>query len=127
MGGETALRASEDAQLGKLSEVQDKTGRNSNTAQNWKSLGEQGHGEKNLFYKGRRSRETLISVPLISSCHKFNFNFFEKVHLALAGVLLNLSWKPFSIFSAFILKKRCRQIHSKTLTNLNAVKNMYVE
>lgn len=92
MGGEMALRASEGAQLGKLSGVQDKTGRNSNTAQkNWKSLGEQGHGEKTLFYKGRMSRETLIPVPLISSCHKLNFNLFEKLHFALVGVLLNLS------------------------------------
>lgn len=73
------------------------------------------------------TRETLIPVPFVSICHKLNFNLFEKLHLALVGVLLNLSWKPFGIFSAFILKKRCRQKCSKILTDLDLVKNIYVE
>lgn len=56
-----ALRASEDAQLGKLSGVQDKTGRNSNTAQNWKSLGEQGHGEKKPLLQGQKEQGDIDS------------------------------------------------------------------
>lgn len=84
-------------------------------------------GKKILLYKGRMSGDTLIPVPFVSSCHKLNFNFFEQLHLALLSVLLNLSWKPFSIFSTFILKKRCRQIYPKILTDLDLVKNMYVE
>lgn len=73
------------------------------------------------------SREALIPVPFISICYKLNFNLHEKLHFALVGVLLNFSYQPFGIFSAFILKKRCRQIYFKILTGLDLVKNICVQ
>lgn len=41
----------------------------------------------------------------------------------MVDVSLNLSWKLFSMFSAFILKKMCQQIYFKILSDLDLVKN----
>lgn len=57
-----------------------------------------------------------MSAPFISSCHKLNFNLFEKNTPCSSWCFIKPQLEV-DILNVFILAKRCRQMYPKVLTD----------